>query len=188
MSQTCKQNSWVIYGLSIAIQVTFIFIFLTVFFFSYVQIVEKEEFQKQLYLIVDNIMQGVEQNILNAHDINKQDKIVIINGIINTIQEKIVMDSRSDIENVMKQNKAVKMKAFKSLVVSISIITLFILLVGFCAPVKHQIKEAILIVVFVGITEYAFLQLIAKNYISADPNKVKRSFGKAIQDWVKNNK
>jgi hypothetical protein len=33
-----------------------------------------------------------------------------------------------------------------------------------------------------------FLQVIAKNYITADPNKVKRDLSTAIQKWIKKNK
>jgi len=39
-------------------------------------------------------------------------------------------------------------------------------------------------VFFVALTELVFLQVIAKNYISADPNKVKSAIADAIKKWV----
>jgi len=194
MAQVCKTNEWVSDGISIAIQVTFVFAFLTVFFFVYVTEVEKEEFRTQMNLIVDNIMKDVEDDLPNlinkqAH-FNKKDAVVVINGIVDVLEEKIAIDAKSNMLDVLNKNHAVKMKAFKSLsTVIIIIVTLavIILLIGFCIPLINQIKEAIFVVIFVGLTELTFLKVIAANYISADPNKVKRSFSQAVQNWIKVN-
>ena len=45
-----------------------------------------------------------------------------------------------------------------------------------------------IIVIAVGITEFAFLEIIAKNYISTDPNKIKRELADSIRKWIKTNK
>ena len=47
---------------------------------------------------------------------------------------------------------------------------------------------AMIIVIAVGITEFAFLEIIAKNYISTDPNKIKRELADSIRKWIKTNK
>lgn len=195
MTDVCKTNKWIMGGISIAIQVTFIFAFLTVFFFVYVTEVEKEEFRTQMNLIVDNIMKDVNNDLpslINKQEyLSKADAAVVINGIIDVLQEKIYIDSKSTSATVLKQNHSVKMKAFKYLSAIVTVIVVsavIILLIGFCVPIIYQIKEAMLVVIFVGLTELTFLQVIAKNFVSADPNKVKRSLGEAIQQWIKVNR
>ena len=66
--------------------------------------------------------------------------------------------------------------------------TIALLMAGFCIQILYEVKEALWVVLFVGITELVFLSVIAKSYISADPNAVKRSIGIAIQKWIATNK
>ena len=54
-------------------------------------------------------------------------------------------------------------------------------------PIVQQIKEALIVVFFVALTELLFLQIVAKNYISADPNKVKAVIASAIKEWLQKN-
>ena len=189
MPTTCKVNNWVIDGVSIAIQVTFIFAFLTVFFFAYVQEVEKTEFQSQLNLIVDSLAHDIKENSPTIESqLSPENTVVLIHGIIGVLQEKIVIGGKGTVQDVLKQNRSVKMKALKSLVVVIAVVVgvaIIILLSGYCVPIHYQIKEAMLVVVFVGLTELIFLEMIAKHFVSASPNKVKRSLAQAVQNWIK---
>lgn len=194
MSRECKINKWITDGISISIQIAFTFAFLTVFFFIYVQKVEKDEFQSQMNMIVDNIMKDMENNIstlISKQDLlSEEESMILINGVIDTLQEKIAMDSKNTVQDILEQNHAVKIKAFKSLmsvITLIIIVFLIIILIGFCIPINSQIKEAMIVVIFVGFTELIFLEVIAKHYISASPNKVKRSLVQSIQKWIKNN-
>jgi hypothetical protein len=194
MTTICKSNQWVTHGIGIAIQVTFIFAFLTIFFFAYVQEVEKEEFKGQLNLIVDSLMKDITTDlpelINNQQQLNQEDILVITNGIIDILQEKISMESISTVKDVEDTNRKVKMRALKSLsvfIVCVIIIAITTLLFGFCIDITYQIKEAMLVVLFVGLTELVFLQVIAKNYISASPNKVKRGIAAEVQNWIKKN-
>jgi len=68
------------------------------------------------------------------------------------------------------------------------VVSVFMLVIGYCLPVQHQTLEALWVVLFVALTEFTFLQVVAKNYKSADPNKVKRVLGSAITKWIKKNK
>jgi len=190
----CKTNNLIKKGISIIIQITFVFAFLTIFFFVYVQNVERNDFQEQLDLIVDNIMKDIDQDIVNIiekNNINSNDIAIILDGIIDIIQEKISMRNKKSLNNILNQNQKIKKTALNSLMTFIAIIIiicLFILLLGFCMPIVYQIKEAMLVIIFIVITEFIILKLIARNYISADPNKIKRTLGKSIQSWIKNNK
>ena len=192
---TCKSNRLITEGISIGIQVTFIFAFLTVFFFVYVQEVEQKEFQSQLGIVVDSIMDDIEDNLPNIvgkdSTLTPENTLILASGVIDLIKDKISLESKNSVDSITNQNFEVKQKAFNSLVnviIFIIVICFLVLLAGFCIHLADQMKEAMLIVIFVGLTELTFLQVIAKNYISADPNRIKRTLAGAIQDWIKKNK
>jgi hypothetical protein len=195
VEQTCTKNVWPKDIVSLAIQVTFVYTFLTVFFFVYVQKVEEEEFVSQMNLIMDTLINDVKSdvpNIINSSSpINEEDIVVLVDGIIGLLESKIAIDATGSTKQVYEQNQNVKKIAFKSLIKFIAVVVVFasiILLLGYCVPIKYQLKKALTVVIFVGLTELMFLQVIAKNYITADPNKVKRDLSTAVQNWIKKNK
>ena len=195
MSGVCKINPWLSTGVSIAIQVTFIFLFLTVFFFLYVQEVEKKEFERQLNIVVDSLVDDIKGNLNNLiskqKDYSPEEAYLLTTGIIELVESKIALDSGTTVHEILKNNHQVKLKALKTMITVVVILTLIslgIIMIGFCLPIGYQIREAMLVVVFVGLTELTFLQLIAKNYISASPNKIKRMLATSIQNWIKKNK
>ena len=193
---SCKiNNHWVNDGIAIAIQVSLVFSFLTIFFFVYVTKIEKEEFKKQMNLVVDNIMDDVVNgmpNLLNSNSpLSKENTNILVNGIIDVMEEKITIEAKDSIQDIAKINSDVKSKAFSSLttvLLGVVIIAVIFLILGFCIPIKQNIKEALIAVIFVGLTEFSFLTFIASKYISASPNKVKRNLGEAIQNWIAINK
>ena len=193
---SCKINNNLTKNtIAIAIKVSLIFSFLTIFFFVYVTKIEKEEFKKQMNLIVDNIMNDVVINLptlINSNDsISKENINILINGIIDVMEEKITIESKGPIQDVAIINAGVKKKAFhvlSTILLIIIFITLLLIIFGFCIPIKQHIKEALIVVFFVALTEFSFLTFIASKYISASPNKVKRTLGEEIQKWILINK
>lgn len=190
---SCKE-SWLKNIISVVIQVTFIFTFLTVFFFLYVQGVEKSEFQNQLYIIVDDLMKNSKdelRKILNNSTLNNEQKYVLIAGAIDMMEEKVTQDAKDNIKSVNEQNYKTKLKALQYMVIAILGVILLVnifIFFNICMPLEYQIKEAMIVIIFVGLTEFAFLQLIASKYIAADPNDIKRTIGTAIQSWIEKNK
>lgn len=196
MPVVCKRNKWITKGLFIGIQVAFVFTFLTFFFFLYVSEVEKEEFQSQINIVIDDIMKDIQPELTRMFKTQKsitpEDAVVVSSGVIDLLQEKIAIDSKTTVRDIFAKNRATKMIALKTLstfliiIISLAIIIIFL---GFCTPILDHVKEGMIVVVFIGITELLFLQIIAKNYITADPNVVRASLGKAISSWIqKNNK
>lgn len=191
----CKlKNKWVNNGIAIAIQVSLIFAFLTIFFFTYVSRVEKEEFGKQMNIIVDNIMKDVNDDIhnilFNQTVLSNDDIFILINGIIDVSEKKVNISSKQAIEDVIKQNNEVKKNSIKSLgnvMGVVMLVSLILLILGFCLPILQNFKEALIAVFFVALTELTFLTFITKRFISADPNRVKRNLGDAIQKWIAKN-
>ena len=186
-------NNHLIYnGLTVVIQVIFVFSFLVLFYFLYVIDVEKKDFQEQIDLLVDSLMldiQGELTNIIsiNSDKITKDDFKLLSYGIIDTLEEKITMNTKDMIQDVNNKNTAIKNNMFKILIGII--IGCIILLIFFqCYPIYTILKESIITVLFIGLVELVFLTFISGKYISADPNKIKNLLGISIQKWIKENK
>ena len=186
-----KYNYWISESLSIAVQITFIFAFLTLFFFAYVQQVEQAEFISQLDLIMNSLMDDIGSDIKNIikynQSIDNENLVLLMSGMIDTVEEKISIDSKSDNAGIAIQNKKIKTKALCMLlivIITVVIISVIVLLLGFYIKIDMYVKEAMLVVIFVGLTEFLFLNIIAKNFVSADPNKIKRLIASTIIDWI----
>ena len=194
MSRVCNTNAWIVDGFALSFQVVFVFAFLTIFFFVYVVKVEKAEFEDQMTYVVDNILtRDIEKEILGtvAHSLPQAQLVTLISGLIDGVEFQAARGSKSGVKDVNDQNAVVRTTAFKTLAIVVGVLVLMsggMLVVGYCLPVRHQTMEALWVVLFVALTEFTFLQVVAKNYKSADPNKVKRTLGAAITKWIKDHK
>ena len=189
----CKNNPYVKNTFDIIFQVTLIAIFLTVFFFTYVSNVEKEEFQKQLDLIVDDLLSDQDiRSIIpqNLSQTQKDNLAIVISGSLEAAKTKSTINEQNAINDVINNNSKVKSATYKKIfyvLIIIIILCIIVLLLGYCLPLIYQIKEATIVVFFVALTELMFLEIIAKNYISANPNKIKAEVAQAIKEWLKDN-
>ena len=180
--------------ISIFVQTMFVFGFLAIFYFLYVINIEQQNFTKQMNIIIDDLSKTIGNNLPNLIDIDKikkdpnQDYDVIINGIIDTSEEKITKDSKDQINQIIQNNNKIKNSVFK--IVLIIFIFIFILFIIFrkWLPYYTITKESFITIIFIGITEFIFLNTISKKFISADPNKVKYTLGTAIHNWILKNK
>lgn len=180
----CITNHYSITAVNIILQVSFIFTFLTLFFFAYVQRVEKDEFESQLDYVVDYIMQ----------DVKIPDKYLTVEsvsgmaGVIEAIKQHTLLSSSDS--GVIANNKKIKMTALTTLSIFIGV-TIFILLalfmVNICIPIGYHIQEAMMSILFIGLTEFAFLSFIASKYISANPVTIKTKITGKIKEWIKQN-
>lgn len=178
---------------SIIVQVFFIFCFLVVFYFFYVIKVEQDEFKSQLELIIDSLLGDTKEQLNNIikndgdYKIDKNDYDILIYGIIDSIEEKISIESQKQIEDINNSNKKLRNNVYMILISVLIIISIFLLYFN-CLPVNIIIKESLIVVLFIGITELVFLKLISERYISADPNRIKYKLGTSIKDWISKNK
>jgi hypothetical protein len=190
----CTDNKWNKYIFSILFQVILIFTFLTIFFFVYVVKVEKEQFIGQINLIVDDLLtKDVQDDLINIIPLDKRNGDfyknlpILLSGIIDLVEEKSIRDGEDSVDYVVKENKKTKNKAFKYLIislVSLIILTIVMIVIGYCIPVTYQIKEGLWVVLFVALTEFSFLTIIASKYISADTNKIKRIFASSVKKAI----
>jgi hypothetical protein len=177
---------------SIIVQVTFVFCFLVIFYFLYVTKVEQDEFKKQIELIVDNLTKDIKEQLNDIIINNGKDKLsqedfqLLLYGIIDTVEEKVSIDSKKMIEDINESNRKLKNNVYTILLIILAIIGIILIYFN-CLPISLIIKEALIVVLFIGITELIFLTFVSERYISADPNRIKNKLGTSIKNWIKNN-
>lgn len=184
-------NNTVYYGLSIFIQVIFVFSFLVLFYFLYVIDVERKDFEDQINLLVDNLFSGVKDQVneiikVNPEKISKDDFELLVYGIIDTLEEKISIDSKDTIKQINASNDKLKNNVYKILI-GIMVLCVIIIIFLQCYPVATILKESVITVFFIAMVELVFLTFISGKYISADPNKVKMLLGTSIKEWIQQN-
>jgi hypothetical protein len=182
-------------GITMMIQVLLIFAFLTIFFFNYVVKVEKKQTEKQLRIIIDNILGDEMKKKLPILFEGKTEEVkdsltVIINGTLDVIKEKSIASSRDVNKGILTSNNKLKTKAGKILIIScigMAALSILLILSGFCLSLKKGFKESLIVVLFVAISEYLFLTFISSRYIFADPNALKQTVAKSVKKWIKEN-
>ena len=175
----------------ITTQIVLIFIFLTVFFFTYVNVIEKQAFQTQMNLVVDSIFQD-DINISDyAPNGDKDLATVIIDGSLELAKKNAIKNLQSDDDDINKQNKQIENNAFMIVgIVSGSFIVFAIVMYFLKKTISFKIHftEAIIGLIFIGLTELFFLNIITKKYYSVDTNQIKYRIGGSMQNYVKNRK
>jgi len=177
-------------GVHIAVQVMFVFIFLTVFYFMYVVNIEKEEFVKQIDYLVDDIADGagpVIDNTIKSIPGTRYAKIGTLSGAIDAAEQSAVDSTVKSNAWIRKNNSAVIKTSTNLLIVTCSAIVIGVLLLtllGHNTDILSSIKHGLLAVCFVAATEYGFLTLVTSQYTSADPYVVKREFGTKLHSWI----
>ncbi len=188
----CHDSSIVKFIYAILFQVVLIFMFLTLFFFFYVVKIEREDYSRQIKLIVDDIFdkEGIgetlntEINELTQNNtINKSMIRAAIDTSLTNSKTESTDEMKDQIQKTTERNKQVRNTGIIGVTIGVAgllLITVLGILSNFCIPLAKQFKETLIIVLFVGITEFTFLTFVASRYISADSYKVQREFGDAI--------
>lgn len=183
----CNSNVWLDYSFAIAFQVVLIGIFLTLFFFYFVSGVEVQEFNSQIDIIIDKILSPSVIRELTEGIQNKQQAALIIAGSLAVADQETIQNSKSEVAQVNCMNTAVRNRALSYCWMAVAAIACFIFIayaVGYCVPWIEQIQEALWVVLFVAFTELVFLELITRNFVSANPNMVRSALADGIQKWT----
>jgi F0F1-type ATP synthase assembly protein I len=191
MAEVCTmQNPWVNMGLTVGVQSLFMFIFLTVFFFAYVTKVEKQQFKKQLDFVVDEvvgtIVDDAKKFVPPGFQKEKKELEHVVNNYIDNLQKEESKKTSQSLKEINENNSKVKKKGVQSIIIISSIIiaiTLIFFIIGYCLPLQRRAGEGFIILIFVALTEFTFLEVVAKNYSSVDPNKIRRDMANAIINY-----
>ena len=175
------------------IQSCIVFIFLTIFFFSYVSSIEKDEFETQLDTIVDDIYNQYKDKIKVLFPAYEKEKDILkttIYGIIDQSENTIEKSTQIQNEIIDSQNQKIIYNSIY-FVLGYLFICIFILGIfsyfGLNINLQDNLKEGLFILVFIFITEFLFLNIIAKNYLSGNANNVIKKIAKTILDYRQKN-
>ena len=175
------------------IQSCIVFIFLTIFFFSYVSSIEKDEFETQLDTIVDDIYNQYKDKIKVLFPADEKEKDILkttIYGIIDQSENTIEKSTQIQNEIIDSQNQKIIYNSIY-FVLGYLFICIFILGIfsyfGLNINLQDNLKEGLFILVFIFITEFLFLNIIAKNYLSGNANNVIKKIAKTILDYRQKN-
>jgi hypothetical protein len=166
-----------------------VFIFLTIFFFSYVSNIEKEEYQYQLEKIVDDFFKEI--NIIPVPEDKKEIFKIIFYGTVDEAEDDIEDQTKETSELIDQLNRKIIQQSYiiVSIYVIMSIIFLYILhKFGDRFSMVNNFKEGFFILFFIFIVEIVFLNVIAKNYIASNLNVVKQIVATVVIEYINNRK
>lgn len=156
----------------IILNISFISVFIGVFFFTYASKVEQDILKDQTNYIAKHIADDFKLFVSNE---TKQ-------GIKANIKS-VNMDEED------KEVKEANSKLAKKALILLGVFFLMGLITAFTIIKWKNIKtniflQAMVILLFVAITEFAFLNLVARNYRIADVNYVKKQFLIAVKESI----
>ena len=148
----------------ILLNILLISTFIVIFFFTYGDIIERNTIIDQMSFLVDNIYNDVK--------IYGKNTSTLIKKQINNYSPP---DTSSHDNYVESLNKKTIQKAVNAITIFIIILLVIIAIIYYKNNVKLQplIIKSIIILIFVGLTEYIFLSHFGSKYISLNPNSVK---------------
>lgn len=171
----------------VLLQVLFIFLFLTIFFFAYIHPAEKAVSKTQINIVVDDL--SLDMNVRPLVPKGQEDIATILISDALDLEKKNVMKSTSeDDKRIEEQNDKIMKEAFMWVGISSSVllmVSLCIYLSGYCLPFHIHIKEALIVVFFFALIELVFFLIIIRKYWSVDPSEIRQTLGDAIQDYIK---
>ena len=160
-----------VFFVNILINTGIMALFLTIFFFTIAQYFEKQIVENQIDFVINDF---VGNTFKPVSDTTK-------NNIKNKINKAFAeLDFTKQDKNIQEQNKSIKNKAWAFVAIILSIIAVIVIILGFIYKwepyyIKYLFNSAFIGLIFVAITEFLFMFLIAQNFLSADPNKIKCS-------------
>ena len=149
-------------------QFILIITFITVFFFTYVKDVEKTIVDKQVNEAIASLKNEPLLINYNFKNLNLQ-----------------TPDLSSQDSSVEESNKIIEENAFKFLFIlfGIGLFIIITITLVFKLSVKEMLMVTIPGLIVVGLTEFLFLNLFVKNYITLDPNMIKKGIIQGLIDY-----
>ena len=103
------------------------------------------------------------------------------------MEENITSKSKEAIDNINKYNSNIRLIIYIIISALILSIILFFIIFKCYSQFYIIIKESLIVLIFIAMTELFFLNFISAKYISADPNQIKNSLGQAIHKYIIDN-
>ncbi len=153
------------------LQVMMIAVFIGVFYFTYAKNVEKQVVINTVHYLTSELFKEMASYMPNMN-------------IHSDIQPPNLQSADQEVQssNMLLIEKAVK---------SLSILFIFTLLVTYGMSrylgisYYERLKHNVIILVFIALTEFSFLNIVGRNFITVDPNKIRLNVIKTLQNWSK---
>lgn len=161
----------------VLINVLFISVFISLFFFTYGARIEQKVVEDQMEFLCINITNMAK---LGGKEINQQMKDYI---------NKITVPDLSEEDKKARNNNNNIMKRIINLVIGFFIAVSFIIFGVYTQfgnktyDLGEIVTNNFIILLFIGLTEFAFLTFFGAKFISIDPNKTKLSIIKHLREY-----
>jgi len=160
--------------LNVLIQVFAIFVFLSIFFFTYASKKEAEVVKDQVKFLIDSF---VGNNLSLLPDETKD----LIRSKINSIQtdtvQNMVTNMRIKESNDKIKNKTIDICTKAGIAISVIVVISLVLSkkVNYFKKLNLTkiLKETVVILIAVAVTEFLFFTYLGAQFVSVDPNIVK---------------
>ena len=167
----------------IFMQIFFVITFLSLFFFLYVVNIEREIFESQMNYIVDNIYQQLSfaSDIIMPLEMKSKVKNVIL-SYLNEVQ--LPTDSYEDIHTSNNQIIGLTINVVITFAVLFAACLFGLFCLHVCIDLTEHTIQNLIVLGSIALTEFLFLNLVTRNYISADPNRVKLYFAQQLKSFA----
>ena len=169
----------------IILQVLLVCICLTLFYYNYVLYVEKDEIVEQLNVIVKKLLGDKDRyKFMNDTNTNK----IISRGILESIKEDQMINMQQSVDAANMNNASIKRESTVIVIIALALIVVVSVVFFFkyqCVEISTEIRDTMIIVFFVLISEFVFLNVISKNFVFADPNHIIQTICQTVADNVK---
>lgn len=183
MKVDSKKDSVVLFCSGTSMMVALYSVFVGIFFFTYGAFIEHKVLENQIENIVDSLTRDV---LPFVPDVIQEGLSNKLDSAQKSIKSKMNSPDSPDI-TVAKNNQKVKKTAFEMLAgifivgMGISVATASMYSGGSNKALVALLKKNALLLVFVIIVEFLFFTLVTKNYLSIDPNSVKKKIVQTLK-------
>lgn len=175
---------------NVIIQVTIIFIFLSVFYFTYAKNKEADVVVNNVDFLLNNFIGQGKINFLS-----ESTRSVIKSKLSNGTPSPDAIKADNQVEE--NNDKIIKKTIMTviTVIVCVCCFVLFCFIMNKCKILpnfftnlkfKEVFIESAVILLFVGLTEFCFLTFFASKFISIEPNKIKAVFLRNLQSYSNN--
>lgn len=184
-ASTCGRHSpFLAAALKVYMQVCLVVTFLSLFFFLYVVKVEKEIFNDQISFIVKDVYTEMETLLSLGVPGAVQDQV---RAQILAHLQKDALPSTTSFADIQAQNAQVVSRTQRLVFIFVAVLlasVLGVFLFNVCANLSHNLLENLLALGAIALTEFAFLNVVTRRYLAADPNRVKWVFAQSVVNFA----
>jgi hypothetical protein len=160
--------------IKILINVGLISAFISIFYFTYVVTEEEHIVKNQVDILSINVVDSIKPFLTDK----------MKNFIIENLKKPNL--SKED-EDIVISNQALT----KSAIINISIICIMTVIISYTLAKYYDydyinlLQNNLILLIFVAITEYAFIHLVPAKYITSDPNFIRYKIGENMKRKIK---